>query len=181
MGDVGFFLLIAFVTMISFGMTEALAVRRRRKRREFVESRVPQSDEVFTAGISALTPVPQDFVRAFRLGVGRALGVDYARLQPGDRIARDLRAVNIDAWELAAVLERAFDMRVRVTDVVRAGTLRELCKLLYAKTEEISEADPPLHRDPVPKQRAPEPEVVMKAPVVIPPDTTVEPPPDSSL
>ena len=167
MGEVGFFLLLALVTMLSFGLTESLAIRRRRLRREFVDSREAQSDEVFTAGISALAPVPQTFVRAFRLAIGRALGVDYTRLRPADRVASDLRAVNFDAWELAAVLERAFDMRVRVTDIVRAGTLRELCKVLYAKTEDISEYDPPLHRDPVPRMRAPEPEVVIDTPVVI--------------
>lgn len=162
MGDIGFFLILAFVTMISFALSEGLAMRRRRLRRELMDSRTPTSDEVFTAGISALTPVPQSFVRAFRLAVGRALNVDYDKLQPTDHIARDLRAVNFDAWELAGVLERAFDMRVRVSDIVRNKTLRELCKSLYIGSEEISEADPPLHRDPVPKMRAPEPEVVAK-------------------
>jgi hypothetical protein len=161
MGDIGFFLLLAVATMISFALTETLAMRRRRRRRDFVDGRVPQSDEVFTAGVSALTPVPQGFVRAYRLAVARALGVDHSRLQPGDRIRRDLRVANLDLWELASVLERAFDLRVRVVDVVRAGTLRELCKQLYLASENISEADPPLHRDPVPKVRAPEPEVVL--------------------
>lgn len=161
MGDVGFFLLITLVTVVSFSVTETLAIRRRRRRRDFVEGRTAQSDEVFAAGISALTPVPQSFVRAFRLAVARAVGVDHTRLQPTDSIAKDLRVVNFDAWELAAVLERAFDMRVRVVDIVRAGTLRELCKQLYLASENISEADPPLHRDPVPKVRAPEPEVVV--------------------
>lgn len=159
MDDVGFFLLLALVTMISFGLSEALSIRRRRKRRELIESRTPQSDEIFTAGVSALTPVPQGFVRAFRLAVGRALSVDHLRLRPEDHIARDLRAVNFDAWELAGVLERVFDMRVRVKDVVGHRTLRELCKFLYVRGDEISEADPPLHRDPVPQLREPEPEV----------------------
>lgn len=167
MGDVGFFILLALVTVVSFTVTETLAIRRRRVRREIVDARTPQSDEVFTAGISALTPVPQGFVRAFRLAVARAIGVDHTRLLPSDNIRKDLRVVNLDAWELAAVLERAFDMRVRVTDVVRAGTLRELCKQLYLSSEDISEADPPLHRDPVPKLRAPEPEVVVPAQVTV--------------
>jgi hypothetical protein len=167
MGDVGFFLLLALATIISFGLSESLAIRRRRKRREFVDSRAPQSDEAFTAGVSALSPVPQNFVRAFRLAVGRALGLDHARLQPTDRISRDLHVVNFDAWELSAVLERAFDMRVRVVEVVRAGTLRELCKQLYVRSENISDVDPPLHRDPVPKARAPEPEVVIPAEITI--------------
>lgn len=166
MGDVGFFLLLALVTMLSFGFSEALALRRRRLRRELLESRTPQSDDVFTAGVSAISPVPQGFVRAFRLAVGRALGIDHTRLLPTDRIAADLKAVNFDAWELSAVLERAFDMRVRVVDVVRAGTLRELCKQLHAQSEDVSESNPPLHRDPVPRLRAPEPEVVT-APIVI--------------
>jgi hypothetical protein len=167
MGDVGFFLILALVTVVVFGLSETLAIRRRRKRRELIDSREPQSDEVFAAGISALTRVPQSFVRAFRLAVGRAIGVDYTRLLPTDRIARDLRVVNFDAWELAAVLERAFDMRVRVVDVIRAETLRELCKQLYLNSENVSEADPPLHRDPVPRERAPEPEVVIAEPVEI--------------
>ncbi|MCB9935437.1 MAG: hypothetical protein H6840_07070 [Planctomycetes bacterium] len=166
MGDVGFFLLLVLVTMLSFGLSESLALRRRRLRRELIESRSPQSDEVFTAGVSAITPVPQGFVRAFRLAVGRALGIDHTRLLPTDRIAADLKAVNFDAWELSAVLERAFDMRVRVVDVMRAGTLRELCKQLHAQSEDLSESNPPLHRDPVPRMRAPEPEVVT-APIVV--------------
>lgn len=166
MGDVGFFLLLALVTMLSFAFSEALAMRRRRLRRELIDSRSPQSDEVFTAGVSAISPVPQGFVRAFRLAIGRALGVDHTRLHPTDRIAAELKAVNFDAWELAAVLERAFDMRVRVVDVMRAGTLRELCKQLHARSEDVSESNPPLHRDPVPRLRAPEPEV-MTAPIVV--------------
>jgi hypothetical protein len=163
MGDIGFFLLMALAAMVSFGLSESLAIRRRAKRRELVDSREPQSDEVFTAGVSALSPVPQNFVRAFRLGVGRALGLDHTRLLPNDRIVRDLKIVNFDAWELSAVLERVFDMRVRVVEVVRAGTLRELCKQLYLRSENVSEVDPPLHRDPVPKARAPEPEVLVPA------------------
>jgi len=167
MEDLGFFILLAVVTVASFSVTEALAVRRRRRRREFVGSRQSQPDEVFAAGISALTPVPQSFTRAFRLAVARAIGVDPTRLHPTDRISKDLRVINFDAWELAAVLEGAFDMRVRVVDIVRAGTLRELCKQLYLASEDISEADPPLHRDPVPKVRAPEPEVVVPAEVTV--------------
>ncbi|MBX3461514.1 MAG: hypothetical protein KF696_16335 [Planctomycetes bacterium] len=160
MGDAGFFILLAVATIVSFSVSEALNARRRARRRALIDSRAPESDDVFAAGVSALAPVPQSFARAFRYAVGRALGVDASRLQPGDRIARDLHAVNFDAWELSAVLERTFDMRVRVLDVVRAGTLRELCKLLHQRSEEVSEAQPPLHRDPVPKVRAPEPEVV---------------------
>lgn len=170
MGEVGFFLILALVTVFVFGLTESLAIRRRRKRRELIDSRQPQSDEVFSAGISALTQVPQSFVRAFRLAVGRAIGADYTRLLPTDRISRDLKVVNFDAWELAAVLERAFDMRVRVVDVVRAETLRELCKTIYLKSEDISEVDPPLHRDPVPRERAPEPEVVKPVEITVPPE-----------
>jgi hypothetical protein len=164
MGDAAFLLLLVLATVFSFGLSEALNSRRRARRRALMDSRTAEPDEVFTAGVSALSPVPQDFVRAFRLGVGRALGIDGAKLRPGDRISRDLHAVNFEAWELAAVLERTFDMRVRVLDVVRAGTLRELCKELYTSSQNISEAQPPLHRDPVPQVPAPEPEVRIEAP-----------------
>ncbi len=172
MGDIGFFLLLAIAAVASYSISEALNMRRRARRRALVESRTPESDEVFTAGVSALAPVPQAFVRAFRLAAGRALGVDGLKLRPGDRIRRDLHAVNLDAWELAAVLERAFDMRVRVLDVVRAGTLRELCKELHLRSEDISEAEPPLHRDPVPRVAAPEPEVQ----VAVEAEATAKPP-----
>jgi hypothetical protein len=174
MGDIAFFLLLVLVTVISFTVSEALNIRRRRRRAELVDGRVPEPDDTFTAGISALEPVPQSFVRAFRLAVGRALGVDASRLRPGDRIARDLKAINFDAWELASVLERVFDVRVRVVDIARQQTLRDLCKLLYARSEEVSEHNPPLHRDPVPKNRAPEPEVADPAaepPAVAIPET----------
>jgi hypothetical protein len=159
MGDIAFFLLLVLVTIISFTVSEALNIRRRRLRLALMESRVPEHDDTFTAGISALEPVPQSFVRAFRLAVGRALGVDAARLRPGDRLSRDLKAINFDAWELASVLERVFDVRVRVVDIASQRTLRDLCKLLYTRSEEVSEHQPPLHRDPVPKVRAPEPEL----------------------
>jgi hypothetical protein len=168
MGDAAFILLLVIVTLISFSVAEAMTMRRRARRRRLVESREPESDESFTAGVSSLTPVPESFVRAFRLAAGRALGVDPSRLRPGDRLGRDLHALNIDGWELAAVLERAFDMRVRVLDIVRAGTLRELCKELYIRSENISEAQPPLHRDPLPKLRAPEPEVRIEPPPEVP-------------
>lgn len=167
MGDVGFFLLLALTTIVSFTLSEGLNARRRARRNALMDTREPEADEVFTAGVSALTPVPQSFVRAFRLAIGRALGVDAAKLRTSDRIAADLRAVNFDAWEVAAVLERTFDMRVRVIDVMRAATLRELCKELFIRSEDISEAQPPLHRDPVPKLHAPEPEVKIAEAVVI--------------
>jgi hypothetical protein len=173
MGDVAFFLLLILVTIISFSVSEALQIRRRRKRMTLLASRTPESDENFTIGISAIEPVPQGFVRAFRLAVGRALGVDAQQLRPSDRIAGDLKAINFDAWELASVLERVFDVRVRVVDVARAGTLRDLCKILYTRGEEASEHNPPLHRDPVPKERAPEPEVVEPITVTVK-DTTTE-------
>ncbi len=176
MGDIGFFLLLAAVTAFSFMLSEAMAARRRAKRRATVDARPPQGDEVFTAGVSALSPVPQGFVRAFRLATGRALGVDGEKLRPGDRIRGDLHAANFDSWELAAVLERTFDMRVRVLDIVRAGTLRELCKDLYLRSEDISEAEPPLHRDPVPKARAPEPEVAIAGTAVLPAEPTPDQP-----
>jgi len=166
MGDIGFFLILAVVTVVSFGLGESLAARRRRRRRLLVDSREPQSDATFTAGVSALSPVPQNFVRAFRLAVGRAIGVDSARLLPTDRIGRDLRVIHFDAWELSAVLERTFDMRVRVTELGRAKSLRELCKQLHSRSHDISDYDPPLHRDPVPRVQAPEPEVILPAEVV---------------
>lgn len=175
MGDVAFFLLIAAATVLSFSLSEALHARRRARRRALVDSREAESDDVFAAGVSALSPVPQSFARAFRYAVGRALGVDAARLRPSDRISRDLHAVNFDAWELSAVLERTFDMRVRVVDIVRAGTLRDLCKLLHQRGEEVSEAQPPLHRDPVPKLQTPGPEVIVEAETFKPgaPDASV--------
>lgn len=172
MGDAAFLLLLVLVTGASFALSEAMNARRRTRRRALMDSRTVENDDTFAAGISALAPVPQDFARAFRLAVGRALGVDGAKLRPGDRISRDLHAVNFDAWELAAVLERAFDTRVRVVDVVRAGTLRELCKVIHARSEGISEDQPPLHRDPVPRVPAPEPEVRTEPIVVTPPETT---------
>lgn len=156
MGDMAFFLILAVVTTISFTLSEAMQLRRRRLRREFVDSQHPMADEVFTAGVSAIEPVSQGFVRAFRLSVGRALALDPSRLHPGHRLGRDLRAVAFDAYELSGVLERAFDMRVRVLDIVRAKTLRDLCKVLYLRSMEPSESEPPLHRDPVPRLRAPE-------------------------
>ena len=156
MGDIAFFMLLAVVTTISFTLSESLQMRRRRMRHAFVDSQDPISDEAFTIGVSAIEPVPQGFVRAFRLSVGRAFGIDASRLHPQHRIRRDLRVVAFDTYELAGLLERAFDMRVRVLDVVRAATLRDLCKVLYPRSMEPSESEPPLHRDPVPRLRAPD-------------------------
>jgi acyl carrier protein len=156
MGDIGFLLLLALGASASSGLNGATNARRRRLRQERVWGREPLSDELFAAGISALSPVPPSFARAFRMHVARAIGVDPARLRPEDHLRKDLRAVSLEAWELAGVLERAFDVRVRVMDLARAATLRELCKLVYARQLEPSEATPPLHRDPVPKERAPE-------------------------
>lgn len=164
MDKIGFFLCLAIIAMVSYSITEMLSVRRRRLRIRLLNGRKPTADDIFTAGISGISPVPQDFVRAFRLAIGRALSVDAKKLLPTDRIARDLKAVNFDGIELAMVLERAFDVRVTFAQVVRTKTLRDLCKYLYERTEDISEFDPPLHRDPAPKLRdsddLAEPEIV---------------------
>lgn len=161
MGDVGFFICLAAIGAVAYSLGEALQIRRRRLRARLVEGRSRQSDRFFQERVSTLEPVPEDFVRAFRLAVGRALSVDPGKLLPSDRLRRDLRAVSLDAMELSSLLERSFDVRVRLTDLVRARTLRVLCKLLHERASEPSEYDPPLHRDPVPKLRAPEPEVVV--------------------
>ncbi|MHC4842130.1 MAG: hypothetical protein ACYTDT_14440 [Planctomycetota bacterium] len=156
MTEIGFFLCLTVIAMISYSLTEMLSIRRRRLRNELLRGRERQADDLFTAGVSAISPVPQDFVRAFRLAVGRALSVDGKKLHPTDRIARDLKAINFEGMELAMVLERTFDVRVTFAQVVRTKTLRDLCKFLYERTEDISEFDPPLHRDPVPKVRDPD-------------------------
>ncbi|MCF6227747.1 MAG: phosphopantetheine-binding protein [Planctomycetes bacterium] len=161
MDKIGFFLLLAVIAMTSYSITELLSIRRRRLRNQLLRERGRTADEIFTAGVSGILPVPQSFVRAFRLAVGRALSVDGLKLQPTDRIARDLKAVNFEGMELAMVLERAFDIRVTFSQLVRAKTLRELCKYLYERTEDISEFDPPLHRDPAPKVREPDEEEIL--------------------
>ncbi|MDC1141908.1 hypothetical protein OAU50_02350 [Planctomycetota bacterium] len=159
MSEIGFFLCLAVIAMSSYSITEMMSIRRRRLRNHLLAGRVPMADDIFTAGVSGISPVPQDFVRAFRLAVGRALSVNGQKLHPTDRIARDLKAINFEGMELAMVLERTFDVRVTFAQVVRVKTLRDLCKYLHERTEDISEFDPPLHRDPAPKVRAPEDEI----------------------
>ena len=163
MDGLGFFMCAAVIAFVGYTIGEAAQSRRRNLRRALIDARRKSDDLLFQAGVSGLTDVPLDFVRAFRHAVGRALSVPGDRLEPTDRIRRDLRAVNFDAIELAAVLERAFDVRVKVADVIRASTLRELCKAIYLRSEDISEYEPPLHRDPVPKLAAPEPKVQLDA------------------
>lgn len=151
MSIVAFLICAAFITSMAFGLSESLQVRRRALRREFVDSRGPQSEVDFASALGEATPLTGNFARAFRLAVGRALGVDPFRLRAGDLLSRDLRVLNFDAIELAALLERAFDVRVRVVDVVRARTLGDLCALVYQRTTVVSDVDPPLHRDPIPR------------------------------
>ncbi len=155
MHDFGFFISIALVGCLAYGLSSFLDARRRQRRRDIVESRASQSDGEFRAAVSSLNPVSLAFCRAFRLAVGRALGVDYDKLDPQDRISQDLRVFGFDAMELAATLERGFDVRVRVTDVMRSGTLRKLALVIHERLQEISEYEPPLHREPVPHVPAP--------------------------
>lgn len=154
MQEIGFFLCLGLAGFVAYTVGEFMEARRRGLRREFLMSRPAISDREFQAEVSVLSPVPLDFVRAFRLAVARALGVEAAHLAPQHRLIGDLRVINFDAVELATVLERTFDTRVRVVDLMRRRTLRELCKLLYERSLEISEYDPPLFRDPRPKLRA---------------------------
>jgi len=162
MGGFAFFLMAVLITVISFGFSEVLQIRRRAQRRDFVDARGPESEGDFAAGLSALSPIGGPFARAFRLAVGRALGIEAACLRATDRMIADLHVLNFDAVELASVLEHAFDVRVRVLDIVRSKTLRDLCRLLHERTLDISDVDPPLHRDPVPKLAQPEPQVIPK-------------------
>lgn len=150
MSGIAFLICIAFITAMTFGVSESLQMRRRAMRRELVDSRNPQSEVEFLAGLGR-TQISGNFVRAFRLAVGRALGIDGYRLRADDRLGSDLHVLNFDAIELASLLERAFDVRVRVVEVVRAGTLGALAKLIHDRTLAVSEVDPPLHRDPVPR------------------------------
>jgi acyl carrier protein len=169
MQDFGFFMSLCIVGMAAYCLGGFLDARRRWLRRTFVESRREQSDRDFEVGISALNPVPPGFSRDFRKAVGSALGVEASKLDPQDRILRDLRVYGFDAMELAGALERSFDVRVKVIDVVRAGTLRKLAMLIHERTLEISDFEPPLHREPVPKLAPP---AVETAPTVV-----VAPPP----
>ena len=155
MHDFGFFMSLCIVGIAAYGLGGFLDARRRWLRRTFVESRREQSDRDFETGISALNPVPPGFSRDFRKAVGQALGVEAAKLDPQDRILRDLRVYGFDAMELASTLERNFNVRVKVFDVVRAGTLRKLAMLIHERTLEISDFEPPLHREPVPKLTPP--------------------------
>lgn len=168
MHDFGFFISLCVVGFAAYCLGGLLDSRRRWLRRTFVENRREQSDRDFEVGISALNPVPAGFSRDFRKAVGQALGVEAAKLDPQDRILRDLRAYGFDAMELACALERAFDVRVKVIDVVRAGTLRKLAMLIHERTLEISDFEPPLHREPVPKVTPPVPEIAA-GPVSLPP------------
>lgn len=152
-----FFLCAGLIAAFAFGASESLQLRRRALRRDKVDSRAVQTDAEFLAGVSAHGPVPGNFARAFRLAAGRALGVDGLRLRHSDRLIADLHVLNFDAIELAALLERAFDLRVRVVDVVRARDLGLLCCLLHERSLDVSEVDPPLHRDPMPRLAEVEP------------------------
>jgi len=168
MHDFGFFISLCIVGIAAYCMGAFLDARRRALRRYFVESRHEQSDRDFEVGISSLNPVPAGFSRDFRKAVGGALGVEAAKLDPQDRILRDLRAYGFDTMVLASTLERTFDVRVKVIDVVRAGTLRKLAMLIHERTLEISEFEPPLHREPVPKVAPPTPEAAPAAVVTLP-------------
>jgi len=167
MSAVAFFFCAALIATFAFGLGESLQVRRRAMRRELVDARGPQSEMDFGAAISADSGFSGNFARAFRLAVGRALGVDPYRLRAQDRLIRDLHVLNFDAIELAALLERAFDVRVRVIDVVRAANLGDLCRLVHERTLNVSEVDPPLHRDPIPR-------LAESDPIAVPP--AVQPP-----
>ncbi|KAA0212616.1 acyl carrier protein [bacterium] len=156
MHDFGFFISILLAGGLAYFVAGLLDARRRLQRRDFVESRPAIGDGEFRLGVSAISPVDVAFCRAFRLAVSRALGVPAERLDPRHRLLADLRVFGFDAMELAATLERAFDVRVRVLDVMRSDTLRRLALVIHERLAEISEHEPPLHRDPVPKMRAPE-------------------------
>lgn len=151
--DIAFFLAIALVGVCAFFLGGLMDARRRNLRHELYERRPDMADAEFQLLVSAIYPVPLEFVRAFRLAVGRALGLEPARLYPEDRFGRDLRVINYDGAELVSLLERSFDVRLRLVDLVRARTLRGLCRLLHERIQEVSELDPPLHRDPEPKLR----------------------------
>jgi acyl carrier protein len=168
MHDFGFFISLCVVGCFAYCLGGFLDARRRYLRRAFVESRREQSDKDFEVGISALNPVPAGFSRDFRKAVGSALGVEAAKLDPQDRILRDLRAYGFDAMELAGALERTFDVRVKVIDIVRAGTLRKLAMVIHERGQEISDFEPPLHREPVPKVQPPPPPEEPAGPVTLP-------------
>lgn len=159
MSGLAFILCAGLITVFTFSLGEWLHIRRRALRREFVEARGLETDGDFAATLSALSPIPGSFARAFRLAVGRALALEPHCLRADDRMIPDLRVLSFDAIELSALLEHTFDVRVRVLDVVRARTLRDLCRLVHERTLNISEADPPLHRDPVPRLAESEPTV----------------------
>jgi len=164
MHDFGFFISIMLAGGLSYFVAGLLDARRRLLRRDFVDSRPVMNDGEFRLGVSAISPVDVAFCRAFRLAVGRALGVSADRLDPRHRLLADLRVFGFDAMELAATLERAFDVRVKVMDVMRSGTLRRLALVIHERLAEVSEHEPPLHRDPVPKMRAPDEAADLDAP-----------------
>lgn len=167
--DFGFFISVCLVGIVAYFIGGLLDARRRAVRRGLTEGRNVSPDREFELGISALNPVPANFGGDFRKAVGSALGVDPQRLEPQDRILGDLRVFGFDAIELASALERAFDVRVRVIDVVRAGTLRKLAMLVHERLQDISEAEPPLHRDPVPKVTPPAADAPTTAAIAPPP------------
>jgi Phosphopantetheine attachment site len=155
MQELGFFMSLCVVGLFAYVVGGLFDARRRALRRSYNDAQQSQSDREFEVGISALNPVPVDFGATFRKAVGAALGLEPQKLGPQDRILRDLRVFGFDAMELASALERAFDVRVRVVDIVRAGTLRKLALLVHERAQEISEHEPPLHRDPIPKVQPP--------------------------
>lgn len=165
MQEFGFFISVAVVGILAYIVGGLLDARRRASRRAFTDGRAAKSDADFERELTSIQPLPSGFGANFRKAVAMALGVDDQRLDPQDRLLRDLRAFGFDAVELASALERAFDVRVRVMDIVRAGTLRKLALLVHERTLEISEANPPLHRDPVPKVQPP----AADAPEALPP------------
>lgn len=171
MSGVAFFLCAGLIAALAFGASESLQLRRRALRRELVDGRNPVTDADFTAALNADAPIPGNFARAFRLAVGRALGVNAYGLRADDRLSADLRVLNFDSIELAALLERAFDVRVRVLDVVRAGTLSGLCRLVYERSLTVSDVDPPLHRDPMPRLAEVEPLAAAPEPPPAPPQS----------
>lgn len=150
MGGFAYLMGVIIITTIAYTIGEWAAMNRRARRRSFCMQREPVSDGVFAAGVAGIAPVPESFSRAVRLHLARGLGVEPNRIDAGDRLGRDLGVSLTEAMELAALLERGFDLRVRVVEVLRARTVRDLCRVLYARSEAVSDFDPPLHRDPVP-------------------------------
>jgi hypothetical protein len=155
MHDFGFFLGIAIVGALAYGLGEFLDHRRKARRARLVASRAPMGEELFLVSLAPQGRIEPAFARAARIAVARGLNIEAHALRPEDRLVRDLGCVNFDAMAVAASLEHALDMRVRVRDLFQARTLRELIARLHERTLEISDWDPPLHREPEPRATRP--------------------------